>query len=214
MRRTGYSALTLVAALALALLAGGCAKARGVLGLEKSSPDEFAVVSQAPLAMPPSLDLRPPKAGAPRPQDPVVRDQARDALLANVGRNPTAGSTRPGAGAQAGVLPAGGGAPGAPAPAAPGSAGEQALLNKVGTAGVNPSIRVMVDRETALFSKEDLALTERLMFWADWPEPGVVVDPEKEAQRLRTNAAVGRPASEGEVPIIQRRTRALLEGLF
>jgi hypothetical protein len=101
-----------------------------------------------------------------------------------------------------------------PAPTRGASAGERAFLEKVGAGEVNPNIRVMIDRETALFAKEDLTLTERLMFWADKPEPGVVVDAEKEAQRLREAAASGRPANEGEVAIIQRRARGLLEGLF
>ena len=39
------------------------------IGLEKTSPDEFAVESRAPLEMPPDFDLRPPQPGASRPQE-------------------------------------------------------------------------------------------------------------------------------------------------
>ncbi len=52
------------------------------------------------------------------------------------------------------------------------------------------------------------------MFWQEAPRPGTVLDPEREARRLRENAALGRSPEEGETPIIQRRQRGLLDGLF
>lgn len=50
------------------------------LGLERTPPDEFAVVSRAPLSVPPEFSLRPPTPGAPRPQEGRASDQARRAL--------------------------------------------------------------------------------------------------------------------------------------
>jgi hypothetical protein len=41
-----------------------------------------------------------------------------------------------------------------------------------------------------------------------------VVDAERETRRLRENQALGRPASEGDTPIVRRRQRGLLEGIF
>ena len=52
-----------------ALLLLGCTDLKRSIGLEKTSPDEFAVESRAPLEMPPDFDLRPPQPGAPRPQE-------------------------------------------------------------------------------------------------------------------------------------------------
>ena len=58
----------LIAALvSLPLLVGGCSNIRETLGLSKQSPDEFKVVSRAPLSMPPDYNLKPPTPGAPRP---------------------------------------------------------------------------------------------------------------------------------------------------
>jgi Protein of unknown function (DUF3035) len=60
-----------------ALLLQSCTDLKKAIGLEKSSPDEFAVESRAPLEMPPDFDLRPPQPGAARPQDKSSDQQAR-----------------------------------------------------------------------------------------------------------------------------------------
>ena len=52
------------------------------------------------------------------------------------------------------------------------------------------------------------------MFWRKSQPAGVVVDPAKEAQRIRENAALGRSQETGQTPIIQPRQKAWLEGLF
>jgi hypothetical protein len=52
------------------------------------------------------------------------------------------------------------------------------------------------------------------VFWRTPEQPGVVLDPAREQQRLRENAALGREQTVGDTPIIQRRRRGLLEGIF
>jgi hypothetical protein len=66
------------------LSSAGCAAAGKALGVEKVTPDEFRVVSKAPLVVPPDYALRPPKPGEPRPQELAPESQARLALM---GRN-------------------------------------------------------------------------------------------------------------------------------
>jgi Protein of unknown function (DUF3035) len=65
-RRAVY-ALTLLCS--AGTLISGCTDLKKAIGLEKTSPDEFAVESRAPLEMPPDFDLRPPQPGASRPQE-------------------------------------------------------------------------------------------------------------------------------------------------
>ncbi|MBM3559287.1 MAG: DUF3035 domain-containing protein, partial [Alphaproteobacteria bacterium] len=49
----------------LALAVGGCGEdTKRSLGLSKPAPDEFSVVSRAPLSLPPNYTLRPPRPGA------------------------------------------------------------------------------------------------------------------------------------------------------
>jgi hypothetical protein len=50
------------------------------IGLERTSPDEFAVESRAPLTMPPDFELRPPQPGAARPQEKSSDQEARQVL--------------------------------------------------------------------------------------------------------------------------------------
>ncbi len=79
------SFVTLGAALAVcAVTASGCTSVRRAVGAEKVAPDEFRVVTKAPLAIPPEYNLRPPKPGEPRPQEFAPSDAARGALLGGV----------------------------------------------------------------------------------------------------------------------------------
>src|SRR5215472_2626129 len=63
-----------------ALLLPGCTDLKRSIGLEKTSPDEFAVESRAPLEMPPDFDLRPPQPGASRPQEKSSNKLARQVI--------------------------------------------------------------------------------------------------------------------------------------
>ncbi len=59
----------------------GCSSTRTALGLEKVTPDEFRVVTKAPLVVPPDFSLRPPAPGEPRPQELQPESAARAALM-------------------------------------------------------------------------------------------------------------------------------------
>ncbi len=56
---------------------GACDTIRKVAGIDKTAPDEFTVISRAPLDLPPDFSLRPPQAGALRPQETSQTQQAR-----------------------------------------------------------------------------------------------------------------------------------------
>ena len=71
------SALVAVAGVSLA----GCSSTRNALGMSKVTPDEFRVISKAPLVVPPEYALRPPAPGEPRPQELQPESAARTALL-------------------------------------------------------------------------------------------------------------------------------------
>src|SRR3569623_575159 len=75
----------LVLAAGVIILAGmslaGCESTKNALGLNKVVPDEFRVVTKAPLVVPPDYALRPPEPGEPRPQELQPASAARLALL-------------------------------------------------------------------------------------------------------------------------------------
>lgn len=190
--RFGRTGLILPAALLAAGLAlSGCGDARKALGWEKAPPDEFRIVNRAPLSLPPDYALRPPQPGAPRPQDPAIPDVARQTVL--------------GTSSVQGALAVS---------SADASPGEAALLAKIGANRSDPRIRELVDREASTLAEADRTFLDRVTFWRKPEEPGTVVDPEREAQRLRENAALGKPATEGDTPTIRRRKKGALEGIF
>ena len=68
-----------VVALALAAISlGGCESLRTAAGITKDPPDEFAVVTKAPLIIPPDFNLHPPSPGAAplNQQDPTGAAEA------------------------------------------------------------------------------------------------------------------------------------------
>lgn len=188
----GYGAAILAVGFALT----GCDQTREILGYTKQSPDEFQVYARAPLSLPPDYSLRPPAPGAPSLNDGTPRDQAAAAVFGDYQYGSVLGSSSTDA-----------------APTA-GSQGEQSFLQSAGATGIDPSIRQTIDAETAAFIEQDSQFIDGLIFWQDQQPYGEVVDPEAEAQRLQENAALGRPVTEGETPIIERKQRGLLEGIF
>jgi hypothetical protein len=188
-------AIAIVMAVALAAPLGACGNGpsglKSALGLDRQAPDEFGVVARAPLSLPPDYTLRPPKPGELRPQDTTPTEVARKTVF------------RASATAVDPVLPTG-----------DRSAGEVALLKQVGAGSADPNIRKILSQENSRMLESDRTFIDKLTFWRASQEPGIVVDPEKEAQRLRQNVAEGKPATEGETPIIERKHKALLEGIF
>jgi len=78
MKRLGLAAgVIILAGMSLA----GCESTKNALGLTKVVPDEFRVVTKAPLVVPPDYALRPPAPGEPRPQELQPDSAARQALL-------------------------------------------------------------------------------------------------------------------------------------
>lgn len=188
----GFNRVTLRAILAVAAVSAlaGCGgdEITRTFGLVRDAPDEFQVTTRAPLSMPPDYQLRPPRPGAARPQEQSSSSAAEAALV------PQSALASP---------------QGAPSP------GQSALLSAAGPAAP-ADIRRKVESEAAL-DQPDQTLTDRLMFWRSTPKPGVVVDANKEAQRLRENSALGQNLEQGDTPIIQRNSGikgGLLDGIF
>ncbi len=182
---------SLLPALALAALLPACGEnTTRTLGLVRDAPDEFQVTTRAPLSMPPDMTSLPtPRPGAPRPQERGARQQAEALLVPGLSLE----DPRRAAGARPSV-------------------GEAALVQRAGPDAPD-DIRRRVDEESLRLDAPSRALTDRLIFWRDPPPPGTPVDPQREAQRLRENAALGRDADEGVTPVVQPRQRSLWERL-
>jgi Protein of unknown function (DUF3035) len=167
---------------------GGCSGEQfgRTFGFIRDAPDEFTVTTRAPLAMPPTFSLPPPSPGVSRPQEQSERAKAEQALVPQIAL---------------------GGTP----PAGP-SQGQQALVQAAGPPAAS-DVRAVVDQDAAQ-ARPSQGFVDKLMFWRKPAPPGIVVDPQKEAQRLRENAALGQSQESGDTPIIQPKRRGWLEGIF
>jgi hypothetical protein len=65
-----------------AAVLAGCSNLRNLAGIQKKSPDEFAVTTKAPLVIPPDFNLRPPMPGAP-PANSVAPTATAEQTLFN-----------------------------------------------------------------------------------------------------------------------------------
>ncbi len=173
-----------LAAILLLPLAGCGDDLSRTIGLSRDAPDEFIVTTRAPLSMPPDLTIRPPRPGASRPQELSERQQAEAAL-----------SPATALGVPAGTSP-----------------GQQSLVDAAGPPAPH-DIRNQVDAEAQL-DQPGQSFSDRLMFWRPAPQAGTSVDPQRESQRLRQNAALGDAPATGDTPIIQRRKQGILDSLF
>lgn len=164
----------------VAFALAACGNAREQLGLNRKSPDEFAVVKHAPLAMPPSYNLRPPRPGAPRPQEQSTIEQARQTVF---GEDAPEQQTRY-----------------APADS------EMLLLQQAGTQIADPDIRDKVDAETEGMGDSNKPVAEKLLgiVGVEDEPSATVVDAAEEAERIRKNREEGRPVTEGETPYIEQ----------
>lgn len=168
----------IVALFGLAFALTGCGgSAADALGIGRNPPDEFAVVDRPPLAMPPEFDLRPPRPGAPRPQEVSMPNKASKVLF---------------------------GAGNAAAPSSEESSAEKAILESAGAAKADPSIRAVIDRETSQKAVGNKHLVEELLWWRDPSGAATTVDPAAEAERIKEAKEKGESITSSPTPIIEK----------
>jgi hypothetical protein len=193
-RIAGWSAKAgLFAALSLSLAACGGESLSDTLGYGKSAPDEFAIVTKAPLVIPPDYSLRPPQPGAPRPQEMDMQ--------------PSIGAQRALIGEEA--LSAENVGPSQ-------SQGEQVLLQETGATEADPRIRQVVNAETRSLVERDETFVDSVLFWKNsGPAPDErLVNPREESERIQQNEAEGKPVTEGETPTVEPKKEGWLSGIF
>lgn len=173
--------LILMALLALSLTA--CGSVRESLGLGRSSPDEFAVIDRPPLALPPDFSLRPPRPGAPRPQDSDISQTAYASLF---GSNQQANEA-----AMAKLSPI-----------------EKTLLTQTGAEHADPNIRDTINRESAQKTGVSDHLISDLL--ASNKNSDVVVDAAAETERLKQAKEKGEAVNETATPIIEHQESGFL----
>lgn len=113
-----------------------CGGSNDLVGFNRDVPDEFNVVTRAPLVMPPDMYLRPPAGGSRGPQDQSSTDRGRTAVFGAPQR-------------QEGDL----------------TQDEQTLLSRAGADEVDPDNRPSVNTDGSEPVKKDESFIDSIMFW-------------------------------------------------
>lgn len=161
----------------------GCQSTSKALGLRKDAPNEFNILTKAPLVIPPEYSLRPPRIGESSAENNYSQQAAREALIGNIdAAEPTRGEV---------VLMTKAGV---------GRANQEIRLEIDGQNSVERKTDSFADR--VMFWRDGQIVNEK----------GEVqpLDPESEAKRMESiNAATG----GGEVEITKRPGGPKLPGL-
>lgn len=169
--------IVLVAVAGLAL--SGCEQLRNASGQDKDSPDEFAVVTKAPLVIPPDFNLKPPAPGT-APTNQIEPTQSAQNALFNADQA-TVASTLP----------------------ATMSPGERYFLAAAGVQNADPAIRQQIASDVRGMRASDDSFANSVLFWnGPSPAPGSTpVDADAEARRIdAARGGAGSTAPGGPAP--------------
>lgn len=193
--------------LCLLLLLTSCGQsnsARDLLGIDRSAPDEFRVVSRPPLSVPKEFFLRPPSDSEAEDIGGNVDQQARSLVTgAPIGTEGMSLEQAEQGTAETAVPVVLSGELESP--------GESAFLQKVGSDKADKEIRSKLSGENVALTAEEPSILERLR---GETKEDPVVDAKGEAERIRTNKDEEKPLNEGETKSIDPKKKSVIDRLF
>jgi hypothetical protein len=169
----GFRSACTVALIVAAGALAGCSSFREATGANKNSPDEFAVVTKAPLIIPPDYNLQPPRPGAP-PTNQISATQSAQNALYNSDPATVASSIN-------GNM----------------SQGEKLLLAYAGAASADSSVRQAIAADNRHMQAADDSFTDELLFWKKSdPATDPNVNADAEAKRISAQQPAPAPTSQ------------------
>jgi hypothetical protein len=153
----------------MGLMLVGCNSIRDAAGITKDPPDEFAVVTKAPLVIPPDFNLRPPKPGAAPTNQVSPTASAEEALYSDDPATIAAGIT------------------------GDYSEEEKILLAKSGGVVADHGIRQQIAADAKNMEAADDSFTDMVLFREPEPDNGKALDADSEADRIGDAKAQGKP---------------------
>jgi len=160
--------------------------------MNKQPPDEFAVLTKAPLVVPPDFNLMPPKPGAAPTNQTDPNETAETALFGNdpaaVAANMTGNY----------------------------SDGEKLLLANAGVQNADPNIRIHLQSDRKAMLGADDSFTNDLLFWkGPKTDPGKAVDGDAEAKRIAAQKSGDTSGAKSDTPTPKTdEDKGWLDGLF
>jgi hypothetical protein len=188
---------------ACALLLGcGSFDIKEKLGLNREGPDEYRVVPRPPLSVPPEFNLRPPGQSSDYVSGAPADARARDQVL-GTGNSETQAGAGSGAFVNTAVMPV------TASPLQNGS--DLQFLSDIGASQLDPQIRqkLLDDKMNGTGTPKDSAY---LFGGKDKSDP--VVDPAKEAARIKQDQQTNQPVTTGNTPVIVPKDTGILGNIF
>ena len=192
----------IIALSAMALSACSSNTVKDTLGLNRSAPDEFRVVSRPPLSVPPEFTLRPPDSAAMLNNQPSASQKAQSLVL---GAQPAATAT----GTSVAPLKAVDSRNNKASVPANNNA-DMEFLKQAGADKADPKVRNELVEDTYVKQEKK----EESPWWDIWsspPEkPDTQVDAQKEADRIKKTQDAGQPVTTGDTPEVKAPDRGIL----
>ncbi|MFL5237038.1 MAG: DUF3035 domain-containing protein [Rhizomicrobium sp.] len=185
-----HGKLLLVATMAAAVSLTACESIRSAAGIGKEPPDEFAVVTKAPLIMPPDYNLKPPKPGAP-PLNQVSPTESAQAALYNDDPRAVASAINGNY-----------------------SQGEKLLLAQTGAATASDTIRQQVAADNRGLDSADESFTDQLLFSSSGTDAPVNADAEKARLGAGKTSPQAQQPQQAQPPQDQKKDSGWLDGIF
>src|SRR3954468_11026138 len=158
-----------------ATVLSGCDTLRQAAGLNKKSPDEFAVTTKAPLVIPPDFNLRPPMPGAPPANTLDPSSNAEIALFSNADPQTVAAGMRGNY-----------------------TNGEKMLLANAKAQRADPSIRARLNADQrAAVQNADRSFTDKLLATSATPDTGRAVNADAEVNKGRKSTSTAPKKDSG-----------------
>lgn len=166
------------------LALAACESTKDAVGLSRKTPDEFNVVTQRPLAVPPNFTLEPP--GTRQTSSPSASAKSYQAAQAVLGEAQVTANTP----------------------------GLQALTKELGVNERAPDIRTQLNKDNEGVMTRDPDFLDRLKVWNSQVPPDPSVDAPKEATRIEQRQSSGGKLDGKGVPDSGKKSKAPLAGVF
>ena len=157
-----------------AVLLAGCGSLRNLAGLQKKSPDEFAVTTKAPLVIPPDFNLRPPTPGAPPTNQLDPSANAEEALFNTADAQTVANGMRGNY-----------------------SMAEKLLMAHAGVQNSDPGVRSKLAADSRVIQNANRSFTDRVLGVSPTPDTGKPVNADGEIGRRNGRKAAPAKKDDG-----------------
>lgn len=168
-----FTAKMAIAVLSLFVLAACSGSARSKLGISKKSPDEFRVISNQPLSVPPDFALRPPGSENALPKPVADNDKEGEAVLFGNQKSNVSSASK----------------------------GESAFLSRAGASDADSNIRTVLEEDQVVKEEKKEGFFNKLSNTISGKsDDETVVDSAKEKERISKNKEEGKTVTDGETP--------------